>query len=367
MNIEQFCYVPTVRTSIYNLGAITELSDEVKDLIIPRLVIRKSTKDFDSFISKWGNERPYFLEISKYPLDINYEFNQELNNPNQNFAQQYALFNQYKQSNIIPVINENSNAPLRDVIQLTLNTINTIGRIALKLDISHGFNDSIALINTILATLSDEQISHTILIIDAGKIDDISNIQQQYLSQALQLIASYKFLCIIFSSTSFPTARPASDHSENYPCIDPIWQYRYIVQLHNQGVHAIYGDCSATDPYNEQYDYDFVVKPIPYASYLLKDNLEWLSIRKGKGGEYDKFRDIAQEIQNNPNYHGDTFCYANRQIKQIADGTRDKSGNQAFWNKLKINQHISAIIDAYQAQIFDRVIAYNDEYDDYDI
>ena len=60
--------------------------------------------------------------------------------------------------------------------------------------------------------------------------------------------------------------------------------------------------------------------------------------------EYEKFRIIAQKIRNQSGYHGDNFCYATNQIKSIAEHTRKKAGNQAYWNKLKINQHISAII-----------------------
>lgn len=366
MNLENYCYVPTVRTSQNNLGAILELSDEVKDLIIPRLVVRQDKRHFDSFLNKWGNDRPYFLEISKYPSDMNDPFNQKLNDPNQNFINQYSLFDEYKQSNIIPVINESSVLQLRNVLQLTIKVIQNIGRIGLKLDIGNGFNESINLITTMLAILNDEQITNTVLIVDAGKIDSIGDIQQNNLTQALQLISNYKDLTVVFSSTSFPRARPIPNHSENYPCIDPIWQYPYIAQLHSQNIKAIYGDCSASDPYSEQYEYNFAVKPIPYASYLLKDDLEWLSIRKGRGAEYDKFREIAKDIKKNPNYHGDNFCYATQEIADIANNVRTKAGNQAFWAKLKINQHISAIVDAHKSKRLGGVIIYNPEYDDWD-
>ncbi|WP_409360481.1 beta family protein [Acinetobacter bereziniae] len=91
-------------------------------------------------------------------------------------------------------------------------------------------------------------------------------------------------------------------------------------------------------------EFDFAVHPIPYATYLLNDSFEWFTLREGKGGEYEKFRIIAQKIRDQNGYHGDDFCYATNQIKIIADHSRRKAGNQAFWNKLKINQHISAII-----------------------
>ena len=41
MNLHNYAYVPAVRMSLYNLGAIEKLEDTVKDLIIPRVIIRE--------------------------------------------------------------------------------------------------------------------------------------------------------------------------------------------------------------------------------------------------------------------------------------------------------------------------------------
>lgn len=100
-----------------------------------------------------------------------------------------------------------------------------------------------------------------------------------------------------------------------------------------------------TSTYNlGAFEFDFAVHPIPYATYLLNESFEWFTLREGKGGEYEKFRVIAQRIRDQNGYHNDEFCYATKQIKIIAENSREKAGNQAFWNKLKINQHITAVV-----------------------
>ena len=69
------------------------LEDKVKDLIIPRLIFRdKKADSFDRFLDKWGKDRPFLLEISKYELDLDCELNQKLNDYSQYFLEQYNIF-----------------------------------------------------------------------------------------------------------------------------------------------------------------------------------------------------------------------------------------------------------------------------------
>ena len=366
MNLHNYAYVPAVRMSLYNLDAIEKLEDSVKDMIIPRIIIRDKEECLDKFLRKWGEDRPIMLEISKYDADLNDTFSQELNNHNNYFANQYAFFDSKKAYQIIPVINEESRQHLRDVMQLSRKLINNFEKIAIRLNMKpDSFQESFELLKTILAAFSDDEINKVTIIIDLGKIDSLDDIPQQKLSEALLFIEQYKFDLVVFSSTSYPATRPASGSTVTVPCLDPYWQYQHISKLRQANIKAIYGDYSATDPSVEVYIFDFAVHPVPYATYLLNDSLEWYTLRDGAGGEYEKFRDIAKNIQVHTGYHGDSFCYANQIIANIASGTRDKAGNQAFWNKLKINQHISAIINAHNIGFLD-VTQNNDEDEDED-
>lgn len=348
MELQDYVYVPAVRTSPYNLSAIEMLEDKVKDMVIPRLVFRDKKEDsFDRFLDKWGKDRPFFLEISKYELDLDCALNQKLNHPSQYFIEQYKFFDSKKSYKIIPLVNENNTHNLRDIMQHSLKLVNNFDNVAFKLDINRDFNKSIQLITTILSALSDEAIEKVILVVDAGKINSLSDISNSTLNQTMQFINQYHFHLVVFSSTSYPASRPSSGQSDNHPCLDPLWQYPFINKLVSNNINAIYGDFSATDPSTEKFDFDFAVTPIPYGTYLLEDSLEWYTLREGKGGEYEKFREVARKIRNQNGYHGDNFCEANKIIKTIANGNREKAGNQAFWNKLKINEHISSIIDKH--------------------
>lgn len=348
MNLHNYAYVPAVRMSLYNLGAIEKLEDTVKDLIIPRVIIRDKEDCLDRFLSKWGEDRPIMLEVSKYDADLSDPLSRKLNDHNNHFENQFNFFDSKKSYQIIPVINEESRQHLRDVMQLSRKLINSFEKIAIKLNMkSDDFQESFQLINTILSAFSDDEINKVTIIIDLGKIETLEDVPQHRLSEVLSFIEEYTFDLVVFSSTSYPATRPASGTTLTVPCLDPYWQYQHINQLEELGVKAIYGDYSATDPSIEVYNFDFAVHPVPYATYLLNNSLEWYTLRDGAGGEYEKFREIAKNIQSHAGYHGDNFCYANQIIADISSGNRDKAGNQAFWNKLKINQHISAIINAH--------------------
>ncbi|ENV18771.1 beta family protein [Acinetobacter guillouiae] len=343
---DNIVYMPSVRTSKYNLAALKELSPEVKSQIIPRVIVRgDNTTDLDSFLNDW-NGMPLFLEISNYLLDIDCVLNISLNDNSNHFLNKLNFFQEKCgiSSNLIPVINETSNEKLRDIVQLGIKTANSFELIGIVLDVSANFDKSLNILNSLLAAFSDEAISKTILIIDSGKIDNLNQINLDNLTEAFKIVKNFNFYSIITSSTSYPSTRPSAGETATHTCIDPVWQNRFNNQLNKIEKKIIYGDYAATDPSGEAIEFDFAVHPIPYATYLLNDSFEWFTLREGKGGEYEKFRIIAQKIRDQNGYHGDDFCYATNQIKIIADHSRGKAGNQAFWNKLKINQHISAII-----------------------
>lgn len=343
---KNYIYMPSVRTSKYNLGALKELSSNVKSQLIPRIIVRgDNSNDLDSFLNDWG-EMPLFLEVSQYLLDIECDLNILLNDSSNHYLNKFNFFEEKLKisNNLIPVINENSPEKLRDIVQLGIKISDKFEFVGIVLNISTHFDKSFSILNSLLAAFSDEAISKTILIIDAGKIDNLNQINIDNLKAIYKVIENYNFYSIVTSSTSYPITRPSASETATHTCIDPVWQNRFNNQLNKIGKNLIYGDHAATDPSGEAIEFDFAVHPIPYATYLLNDSFEWFTLREGKGGEYEKFRIIAQKIRDQSGYHGDDFCYATTQIKSIAEHTRKKAGNQAYWNKLKINQHISAII-----------------------
>ncbi|EHU1846702.1 hypothetical protein AZH09_RS17690 [Acinetobacter baumannii] len=344
--LNDIVYVPSVRTSKYNLGALKELYLDVKSQIIPRIIFRGDNyTDLDFFLNDWG-PTPLFLEVSQYLLDIECTLNNFLNDNSNHYLNKFNFFKEKRNllGNLIPVINENSPDKLRDIVQFGLNVSNNFDLVGIFLDISTNFDKSFNILNSLLAAFSDEAISRTILIVDTGKIDSLNQINIDNLKEVFKIVENYSFYSIITSSTSYPVTRPSAGETATHTCIDPIWQNRFNNQLNKIGKSLIYGDYAATDPSGEVIEFDFAVHPIPYATYLLKDSFEWFTLREGKGGEYEKFRIIAQKIRSQSGYHGDDFCYATQQIKSIGENVRKKAGNQAYWNKLKINQHISAII-----------------------
>lgn len=346
VNVDNITYMPSVRTSTYNLGALKELNAEVRDRLIPRVIVRgDNTKDLDTFLADWS-ELPLFLEISRFSIDSDCELNTFLHQNNDHYQNKFNFFQEKRNiaKNLIPVINENTPEHLRDIVQFGLKISNDFNFIALTLNISSQFDKSFNILSSLLAAFSNEVISKTILILDAGKIESLNQINIDNLRTAHDLIKNHSFYSIITCSTSYPNTRPPAGEAATHTCIDPVWQNKFNEQLNKIGKSVIYGDYAATDPSVEAFEFDFAVHPIPYATYLLNESFEWFTLREGKGGEYEKFRVIAQRIRDQNGYHHDEFCYATKQIKAIAEHSRDKAGNQAFWSKLKINQHITAVI-----------------------
>lgn len=343
----QFKYMPAVRCSTYNLGAIKELTPSTKDDILPLVILRGTNfHDIENFLTSWG-VRPILLDSSRYSSDASTDVCIELNDSTNHYGNKLTKFTALKaiSPNLIPVVGYNSLDNARDLVQLTLNLLNNFNHIAIRVNISDEISVNIALLQAILAAIPDEHIQRIVLLLDYGKIQSIPDVKAANLTAIITSLKSYTFALISTLSSSYPSSRPSSGTTLNHPVLDPIWQNIFRSKITPFASNVIYGDFSATDPTTESLDFDFAVHPIPYATYLL-DYLEWFTAREGAGGEYERFRDIAQKIRSTSGYHGDTFCWANRTIVSIADGTRDKAGNQAFWNKIKINQHISAIVEA---------------------
>jgi len=348
MTFSNVAYVPSIRTSKYNLGALKELKPDVKALLIPRIIVRgDNTTDLDSFLVDW-HQNPVFLEISNFTIDIDCDLNIQLSDHSEHYLNKFNFFKEKREiaKKLIPIIHENTVENLRNIVQFGLNISKEFDLIGIVLNISTQFEKSFSILNSLLAAFSDDVISKTVLIVDAGKIDNLNQINIDNLTTAFKLIKDYNFHSIITSSTSYPATRPSTGETTTHTCIDPIWQNRFNNQLNKIGKNVIYGDYAATDPSVEAIEFDFAVQPIPYATYLLEYSFEWFTLREGKGGECEKFRIIAQKIRDEDGYHGDDFCYATKQIKEIAEYVRRKAGNQAYWNKLKINQHISSIISS---------------------
>lgn len=350
IDLNQYNYIPAIRSSTYNLGAIKELYPNTQDKVLPLIILRgDSYNDIQNFLTAWG-DKAVLIDSSRYPSDISNIISAELNDPTNHFKNKSDKFAYLKSfaKNLIPVVGYTAADNIRDLVQLTLNLFKTFEYVAIKLNVATDSSNHLMMLQTILAALSDSQLQKLILLIDYGKIQSIADVSVANLTTVLAAIKSYKFALMGTLSTSYPSTRPPSGSSINHPLLDPIWQNIFRIKAAEQQHKVVYGDYSATDPTTEALEFDFAVHPIPYATYLL-DYLEWFTARDGAGGEYEKFRDIAVTIRGLTGYHGDTFCWANCMIKDISNHSRAKAGNQAFWNKIKINQHISAITHAINA------------------
>ncbi len=214
---------------------------------------------------------------------------------------------------------------------------------------------NLATARAVLNAISDDDLLRTVLILDAWSISQMPSLQEgSSIKKMLELTNEFNIVKVITLSTSWPDDRPDRGANAIIPCIDPFWQAIIQKQLSERNISHIYGDYAATNPTRDlldDYDPAKMAAPIPFAGYY--GSLTWHQERRGAGGENEKFREIAEIFRKLPNYHGDEFCWGTKAIAAIGSGKREKSGNMAFWNKIRINQHTCAMLEDISGDFFE--------------
>lgn len=227
---------------------------------------------------------------------------------------------------------------------------------------------NIATARAFLNAIDQTDFDRTILIMDLWSTTEMPSLQDEgAVQKMLALLDEYPLKNVVTLSTSWPDTRPDRGMNTLVSCIDPLWQAIIHAQLAERGIRCFYGDYAATNPVKDlldDYDPAKMAAPIPFAGYYTSTS--WYQERQGAGGENEKFRDIARAFQLLPGYHKDNFCWGTRAIAAIASNTRDAPGNMAFWNKIRINQHVCAMIADLDNGLLDKILLPKDVDDDND-
>jgi len=362
-------YYPAVRAGQYDLLALNEVEDERKAKISPIISIRgESTKVLDSFVEKWGNT-PCWVDSSRFAIDAQSRLSIELNDHSNNFSNKQELFKKLMSANtaILPVIGFSSGDTTRSVVQFSLRMLEIAPHVAIRLEGSQKVLDkNINHVRAILNAISDSDFGRIALIIDRGSISTLPALQDgSSVMRCMDLIKEFPIQNIITLSTSWPEERPDSGKSARPNCIDPNWQAMLHFAYTGKANFA-YGDYAATNPVRDVldgYNPAMMAQPIPFAGYFAP--LYWHQERHGSSGENDKFQDIADIFQNLPDFHGEEFCWGTKEIVEIASGSRKTgSGNMSYWNKIRVNQHVCAMLDALQRGLLRDLVTPADDIED---
>lgn len=348
-SLEKVVYAPSIRSGKYDLLAISEIEDKRRIFITPIISARgDNLKMIHAFAESWQKSH-FWFDASRFAQDSQTELSATLNDATNNFSTKFAAFIQLKNinDNMLPIVGFRSGDKQRNVVQFALRLYPEFPIVGIRIEGTGVVLDkNIAIARAVLNAISDNDLARTVLIVDAWSISQMPSLQEgSSIQKMLELTNDYSIVKVITLSTSWPDDRPDRGANAVIPCIDPFWQAIVQKQLAAREIGHIYGDYAATNPTKDlldDYDPSKMAAPIPFAGYY--SALSWHQERRGAGGENEKYREIAEVFRHLPNYHEDEFCWGTKAIAAIGSGERAKSGNMAFWNKIRINQHACAML-----------------------
>lgn len=337
-------YIPCMKVGQNDVKALINLEEDRKKLVSPLLNMRGKERNLNDFLVSWG-DHPYLMDVSRSPQDIAEEViaERDLHNPTNHFEKKRVWLAELKAKNnsLIPVVSWLDTDNSRDVIQqarLLLIDFETIAiRVICSAEITGASWDRAISILDAIAT--PEKI---IVILDFGDKSPVSTINGGTLDHILSTLDLYGVHSASLISSSFPSQKPQSGSSSTATCHDIVWQTE-AKQL-NTSINLIYGDYAGTNP-GAAIEYIPGMAVIPFASYYAPN--EWWLKRLGRDKEFENYVQLARDIRQLPDYHGDDFCWANREYGRI-NQTNEKYGNNGVWNGLRANQHICATLQFLQ-------------------
>jgi hypothetical protein len=327
-----------------DVKALINLEEDRKILVSPLLNMRGIERHLNDFLAGWG-DHPYLMDISRSPLDIANDViaERELHNPANHFENKRIWFSEVKTKNnsLIPVVSWLDTDNARDIIQLANRLLTEFSTIAIRVicpaEIAGASWERA--INILDAISNPEKI---LVVLDFGDKSPVATINGGTLDHILSRLDTYGVRSVTLISSSFPSQKPQSGSSSTAICHDIAWQAE-AKQL-NDSVNLIYGDYAGTTP-GAAVEYIPGMAVIPFASYYAPN--EWWLKRLGRDKEFENYVQLARDIRQLPDYHGDDFCWATREYGRISQ-TNERYGNNGTWNGLRANQHICATLQFLQ-------------------
>ncbi|MCW8278841.1 hypothetical protein IMF27_27755 [Pseudomonas sp. PCH199] len=337
-------YIPCMKVGQNDVKALINLEDHRKQLVSPLLNMRGIERHLNDFLANWG-DHPYLMDISRSTLDIadGIIAERDLHNPANHFENKRAWLNEIKAPNnlLIPVVSWLDTDNPRNIIQqarLLLADFETIAiRVICSTEIAGASWDRA--ISILDAIANPENI---IVILDFGDRSPFSTINGGALDHSFSTLVTYGIHSATLLSSSFPSQKPQAGTSSTAICHDIVWQAE--AQHLNSSINLIYGDYAGTNP-GAAVEYIPGMAVIPFASYYTPN--EWWLKRLGRDKEFENYVQLARDIRQLPDYHGDEFCWATREYARISQ-TNERYGNNGVWNGLRANQHICATLQFLQ-------------------
>jgi len=330
-------YVPILKWKGGERIAIRRLSEDVKDLIRPVLLVTKNTEP-DSYCIEvarnWGINREFYMD-----------FHPDFKGDQTEFLETIINDEESEQLSIIPVVSMSSSVDFMSFIENNISKFKYGA--ALRIN---NLNDKTIQdwFNEIDQIISDSNSVDVIL--DTGEIGNLPNGTIDMLSDLIKEIIrnlqqQNRFRNIIVVGASFP--KSISVKQNNISTLNRI-EWLLWKKINAEMPFILFGDYGVDDPQDPQYDTRPTI--IPTIRYTRNDY--WYIIR-GKYDprapfDYTQFHELSRMlIQKDNIFCGADFSWGDKRIFECANTkctfANCNHGNLTTWVQINTNHHLTYV------------------------
>jgi hypothetical protein len=332
-------YVPILKWKGGERIALRNLTDDIKKLIRPVLLVTRNTEP-DSFCMEvarnWGTNREFYLDFHPDFAGNHAEFIEIVMNEEES-----------KQLAIIPVVTMNTSLDFISFIENNISSSRFRHGLALRVRSLNSktiqdWSDSLdQLIN---------KADNIDLILDTGEIGHLPNDSIEMYSNLIKgvirdLQQQNNFRHVIVAGASFPESISVRQND-----ISSISRIEWLLwkNIMNEMPYILFGDYGVDDPKDPEYEGRVTI--IPTIRYTHEDH--WYIIR----GRYDprtpydytQFHELSRMLlQRNHIFCGEEFSWGDTKIFECANTTctitNCNHGNMTTWVQINTNHHLTYV------------------------
>ncbi|TNH81548.1 beta family protein [Aeromonas sobria] len=346
-------YFPTTKTTIAEMRCLKNLSDHVKDGIVPVFELTKSRKtknDKDGDVYKRIKEIYDIFEQREFVLDITNE--QALTNPQiesffddfDNWVDFVKEISNIYNCNVIPTILLFEDSTREEITDLyhALKTVSGSGKVCLKIDMPSFYNErNQETLHTIIDV--SKELDDDIIIINTGFIDHNGGEMHWKLKQCqdvLRLIDKESNNLVVFTVSTFPKSMLDSaskekefENPEHKKCGEVSFQsFKIYETLRREFEYIHYGDYACIHPHRNEAK---AFKWVPRIDYPFSQKIFYFRTDAGYAAcareLVNKYKDIKEDKLK---------CWGRDEVFSAASGAPGGL-SPSYWISVRSNIHIT--------------------------
>ncbi|MBS8239126.1 hypothetical protein DYI22_01245 [Marinobacter lipolyticus] len=332
-------YLQIIKTTDAELKGFSNLSDEVKNKILPLFELTRSRttkivpegsihRRLENIKDAVG-DIPFILDLTSHEDLMNYEI-EELLDDTGGFSAWTDFIDNLNLKQVIPAIHVYQDGDPNDIVRQVRVLSSSNEKVAFRIS-SNDAELEFYLRNIKRGLAADSQL---ILIFDAEYISEWDwPKKKNELEQKILFAQRYiPDASISVCGSSFPkSVKDASSGKDDYGKL-PIWEWFIFNELKALYPNIIYGDYASVHPLRYQTGGGGWV---PRIDYPLEDNIIYYRYRRDDGS----YPRCAAELVDDPDFDG-LSCWGTEQIYSALSG-EPNGKSPSFWIAVRLNIHIT--------------------------